>query len=181
MKTLLSLSVLTSLIFGQFGAPAIASSPQNVEKTPVTTESVTETPTPKDDSSTKEIETTPNVTETSVPPIQTETPVPVSDAEVSILSLSTNPDFITPGGNLLLQWEIQGLPLNTSNPLLQITIPEGFSIQDKVDGKFDDATRILTIAVNALSGEINLEAQADITDTLFYAILLDDSNTLAET
>ncbi len=183
MKTLLSLTILTSLIFGQFSAPTIAPFLQKTDKAPATAQPVNETPVlnPKDNTSTRET-AIPLVTETPVPATQTETPITTSnEVEVSMLSLSVNPDFITPGGNLLLQWGIKGLPLNTYSPVLQITIPEGFSIQGKVEGEFDDATRILTIPVNALDGKIQLRAQPTITDTTFYAVLLGNTTPLAET
>src|SRR5262249_1273570 len=135
-------------------------------------------------------------TETLTPIAETVTPTPTSTvvetlgstltatpfpptAETPALSLSADPTFITPGGNLLIQWMIGGVTLQGQSLVLKITLPDGFVIQDGSGGVFDEATRILTIPVTVLSGEVHLNTSQSAGDVTLRAFLLKGSETLA--
>jgi len=208
MKTILRLTILASLILGQFNAPYTAVSAQTDGTTPTATQEITETPTPEVTPSPEETETP--ITETPTPeatasPEETESPMtetPTLEAtaivegtetvisptetltevvvpEIHLLSLSSNPDFITPGGNLMLEWAIDP-SLDGQGLVLQINIPAGFTIQGKVDGNYNKASRVLTVTIKSLSGQVHLKASDAVGDAIFHASLWEGKEVLSE-
>ncbi len=146
-----------------------------------------------------EPDTTPPITETPTPqPISissdgaTETPSPTATAstaptlptassslqnETPILELSTNPNFITPGGSITLNWKIAGVSLTEYVLVLKISIPESFSLQGAYNGEFDPSTRTLIMPVNNPDGQIHLKSD-DKPNNVFFDAALFDGNTI---
>jgi len=184
MKSFLSLTIAVSLFLGQFAAPF--NSPLAQE--PDTTETAVQSPTP---SATPDVSETPTVEPTSISPTETAVPVqetPVSTAtpapeivDAPALSLRANPEYVTSGAEMILSWEIQEESLTVQELVLQITLPDGFSLQGGNEGKFDETSRMLSIPVMYQSGEVHLLA-ADLSgDVVFYAALLENDQVVAET
>lgn len=111
------------------------------------------TPTP-DLSGTPTSETKPTATAV---PSQTGTPAPatpvmVTDPAITIplLSLVADPGFITADSKLVLDWVIDGVIIEEHKSLLlQITLPDGLSLQEGYEGKYDEASRRLTSSITA--------------------------------
>jgi RHS repeat-associated protein len=105
-----------------------------------------------------------------------------SAAQEPSLILSADPDYLTPNSTLTLTWTIEGLSLQ-DHPLLQlqITIPEGLSLQPGYPGTYDEITRILTLSVTALTGQVNLIAGTTVSDVKIKTDLVENSETILKT
>ncbi|NUQ85285.1 MAG: hypothetical protein HUU11_11275, partial [Anaerolineales bacterium] len=174
------------------GASTTATPPLNATET--ATETVTETPTDSLTPSPSPIAgeggtSTPVATDASTTatlPLNA-TPTPSTTAafsqtgdETSILALFANPDFITPGGNIMLNWEITDVSFVGDGFVLKITIPETFTLQGNYEGQFDDATRTLTIPVTNPSGQVRLKNEGKPGDAYFGATLFKGDEVIAK-
>jgi virulence plasmid B protein len=195
MNTLFSLALMASLIMGQFASPfhSIPSQTSDITETP--TQIATDTPLTESTltpTTTETLTATTPVTETATPapsstPAETASPTVATTATATVatptvqtpsLSLLADPSFITPGGNLLIEWTIGGIALEGQTLVLKITIPDAFVLQGENIGVFDEVTRILAIPITVLSGEIHLKAKQSAGDTTINAFLMKDSETL---
>ena len=119
------------------------------------------------------------LTATPVPLAAAVTPSP--ETKTPILSLVADPDYLTANSKLVLTWTIEGVSIQDYKLLLlQITLPEGLSLQDGYEGKYDESTRLLTIPVTNLSGQVILITGATVSDVKLPAVLMGGSETLAE-
>jgi RHS repeat-associated protein len=101
-------------------------------------------------------------------------------ANAPILSLTADPDYLTANSQLVLNWTVDGISLSDYQLLLlQITVPDGLSLQAGYQGTYDEATRVLTITVTALSGQVGLITGATVQDARLKAVLVGDNRTLA--
>ncbi|MDQ3004902.1 MAG: hypothetical protein M3R47_05900, partial [Chloroflexota bacterium] len=121
-------------------------------------------------------------------PSQTGTPTPVTTVIATepavttpLLSLVADPGFITADSKLMLDWVIEGVIIEEHKSLLlQITLPDELSLQEGYEGTYDETSRTLTITVTALSGQVTLLTGSSVSDTKLQAILMDETNFLAE-
>ena len=87
----------------------------------------------------------------------TATPSTSFESQPRVISLYTHPDFITPGGSLILNWVVERVLMKARQPVLQITLLDGISLIDGKVGEYDPANRVQIVAVNDSSGQIDLE------------------------
>lgn len=184
---LLNFLVLFCLIFSTVVSTPVAQA-QAPQPTPTNTDTPTVSP-PQTETTTPISETvTPSVVTTPAPVTPTETPIPVAtlmpvvndQAAVPALVLSTKPEFITPGGNLKLDWVIEGLTVVEGQFVLEITFPDGVSVKKTKDSEYDPTTRVLTIAVTVANGQVHLDTGAISGDMLVTAALLENKEIIAE-
>ncbi|MEJ5202297.1 MAG: SpvB/TcaC N-terminal domain-containing protein, partial [Anaerolineales bacterium] len=169
---------------------------QGEEPTATPTETVTVTPTPP--SPTPTVSLTPTPIPPTIEEVGTSTPeatatvsatptpsaavaAPNASGEASILILLANPDHLTPGGNVMLRWEITDPSFTGDGFVLKITLPEVFALQGNYEGIFDDTTRTLTIAVNNSNGQAHLRNEGEPSSAYFNATLWKGDEVVATT
>jgi hypothetical protein len=175
--------VVLSLLVGPV-APAFAQ--EGTPPTPTTTPTMEETPTvtPADETPVVEGTALPTlVSETQTPtPLVTETPTAVPATEIveaqPVLTLRTDPEFLTHADKVNLIWSLENVSLGTEVLVLEITLPEGFQ-EDEESGTFEQNTNTLSIPVTTLEGSIALKATNVREDSVFSASLIREQEVLA--
>lgn len=103
-----------------------------------------------------------------------------TEVQTPSVSLSADPDYLTPNTGLSLTWTIEGLSIQEHPSLqLQITIPEVLTLQPGYEGSFDETTRTLTLTVTALSGQVNLVSGATVSEAEIRSVLSENGQTVA--
>lgn len=117
---------------------------------------------------------------TTPTPVATETPTD-TETRVPSLILAADPGYLTADSKFILTWTLEGLALEDHKPLaLQITVPEGLSLMDGYEGRYDETTRTLTIPVTALSGQVLFLTGTTVVESKLPAILLEDTQAILE-
>jgi RHS repeat-associated protein len=158
-------------VFAQEGTPGTPTAvPVEEEETPTVTP--TETALPLETALPTETPTA-AVTETA-----SVTPTVEVPQIMPMLSLRTDPAFLTNVQTVNLFWSLEGISLGSSSLVLQISLPEGFEAQHG-SGVFDEATRLLSIPVTDLSGSLELKVKKVNTDSIFSATVSNENEILA--
>lgn len=129
---------------------------------------------------------TPEPTATAAPtlttsPVDLTTPSPETITITPSIKLSSDPGFITPGGRLMLLWEVEGISPSTQTYTLNLALPEGIFPTENKDIVFDAISRVATIAVDGTTGKFPLQVENPPGDLLIEANLLENGEVIATT
>ena len=87
-----------------------------------------------------------------------------------LLTLSSNPDFISNGGIFTLNWSIEGI--DPAGLVLQISLPASVSPHGKSEGTYDETTHSLSLVLTASEGNVQLEANDEGSGVKIEAALI---------
>ncbi len=203
MGTAFRILLIAVILFNALTSTAVfakTSPAQDIKSTETPTQITSETPTPEStptsaDSETPTLEPTDTPTETPTPIAEMATPIvqqiqhtttdPTNVSqqfkdEIPTLSLYTNPDFVTPGGNLMLNWEIADTSLGKHNFILQINIPGGFSLARQIRGQIRRDHTHFNHPHRDVNGKIHLKSDNTSSEAYIEALILEGDEVIAK-
>jgi RHS repeat-associated protein len=179
MKKAIYIIVLLTLVFQTGFLSGISVSAQGETPEPPTpTVEPTLTPEP---TATETASPTPTITETPTS-VETALPIaPVVEVQEVTLSLSTSPTYLKRGGELAVDWSIEGLGEMAKGLTLRFTLPSGMTVMDPKSGTWNEKENRLDVEVTEWKGSISLLVGEKVeTPAVIAAELLQEGNGLAK-